>query len=263
MVRLPRYKLIHDPPRRGDTLVLVPVYNEMPHLANVLRAIQLCWDGDILAIDDHSGDHSLELLRMIETIHVMHNRRNAGAGGVLLQGFRFAAERDYRTVVTLDADGQHSPFLIRDFVGAVCPHCDGSCDCRDKADFIWGSRYLRGYPRLAPAFRARQEVNRLITARLNEITGYELTDAFCGFRAYRVAALRKLDLTETGYGMFMQMTVQAARAGIRIKEIPVPLIYLDDTRNFQGQFSDTAQRLAYYHRVIDEASAESMPSSPA
>jgi len=251
--KLPRFDLINAPRRFGDTLVVVPVFNEMPHLADVIRTIRLCWDGDILAVDDNSQDSSLDILRMFDSIHVIHNRSNAGAGGVLLQAFGFARKHRYKNVITLDADGQHSPFLIKTFLREIEPHCCGSCRCRHKADFVWGSRYLNGYPRLARSFQARQEVNKIITRRLNEITGYNLTDAFCGFRAYRMKALNQLQLIETGYGMFMQMTVQAARKGISVREIHVPLIYLDETRNFQDQFSDTCKRLAYYHQVIDGA----------
>jgi dolichol-phosphate mannosyltransferase len=249
--RLPRARLLNDPPRRSDTLVVVPVYNEMPHLGDVMLTIRLSWDGDVLAVDDHSTDGSADLLRMIETIHLLRHERNAGAGGVLLRGFRFAIERGYRSVITLDADGQHSPFLLKTFFRAIEPHCGDRCDCRPKADFVWGSRYLQGYRRLAPAFQARQEVNKTVTRRLNALTGYALTDAFCGFRAYRTEAIEALDLTETGYGMFMQMTLQAAHADLSIREIPVPLIYLDETRNFQDVFRDTRARLTYYHRVID------------
>jgi glycosyltransferase involved in cell wall biosynthesis len=225
--KLPPYDVVNAPKRLGEMLVVVPVYNEMPHLADVLRTIRLCWDGDILAVDDHSTDNSLDLLRMMDSLQVIRNRRNAGAGGVLLRAFRFARKHRYRHVITLDADGQHSPFLIRDFVHAIEPHCCGTCRCRHKSDFVWGSRYLRGHVKLSRAFQARQEVNRIVTRRLNRLTPYKLTDAFCGFRAYRVDAVSRLDITETGYGMFLQMTLQAARAGITIREIPVPLVYLD------------------------------------
>ncbi|MBN2710865.1 MAG: glycosyltransferase family 2 protein [Planctomycetes bacterium] len=249
--KLPKYDIINECQKMGDTLVLIPVYNEMPQLADVMRTIRLCWDGDMLAVDDNSRDKSLEFLKLMDTISVIHNRSNAGAGGVLLQGFRYAYERGFKYVITLDADGQHSPFLIRDFIKAITPHCCGTCKCKKRSDFIWGSRYMNGYPKLSKSFLARQEINRFITQRLNEVTGYNLTDAFCGFRAYNLKALHQLEISETGYGMFMQMTIQAARAGISIKELPVPLIYLDDTRNFQGEFDNTRQRLDYYNSIID------------
>ena len=61
-----------------------------------------------------------------------------------------------------------------------------------------------------------------------------LTDAFCGFKAYRVEALSSLRITETGWGMPLQLWVQAARLGLRVKEVAVPRIYLDPNRAFGG-----------------------------
>ena len=85
--------------------------------------------------------------------------------------------------------------------------------------------------------------------------GLSLTDTFCGFKAYRVASLAKLAITEPGYGMPLELWVQAAHHGLRIVEIPVPLIYLDEKRSFGGSLDDGRQRLEYYHQVIDRALA--------
>lgn len=243
---LPEYSVVREAPPRGHTLLILPVYNEMPHLARVIRCIMKHWAGDIVAIDDNSSDGSLAALAEFDALSVLHNLRNAGAGGVLLRGFAYAAERGYANVITMDADGQHSPDCISTFLREL-EKCRCCCEC----DFVWGSRYTGGYGEVPPAFAMRQRVNQEITERLRTVTGYSLTDAFCGFRAYRVESLQRLDITETGYGMFMQMTVLAARAGIEVREIPVPLIYLDDTRDFNGNFTDMQERLAYYHRVID------------
>jgi dolichol-phosphate mannosyltransferase len=218
----------------------------MPHLAKVLTCISKNWSGDIVAIDDNSTDGSLEVLKDFAGISVLHNIDNAGAGGVLLRGFDYAASRGFTNVITMDADGQHSPKCISTFLLEL-EKCRCCCDC----DFVWGSRYLEGSGEVPHAFEARQQVNREITHRLSEVTGYKLSDAFCGFRAYRVESLKRLDITETGYGMFLQMTILAARAGMSIREIPVPLIYLDETRDFNGNFNDLQERLHYYHQVID------------
>ena len=249
---LPAFDLVRTPPKRGGPLLIVPVYNEMPHLAGIIQLIRQCWDGDILAVDDDSTDDSLALLKSMESIHVIHNHENAGAGGVLLQGFAFAFRHKYRSIITLDADGQHSPFLIKDFFREIQPHYSDQ-ESPPLTDFIWGSRYMQGHQSLSPHFQARQEVNKIITSRLNEITGLNLSDAFCGFRAYRTEALRRLPVTETGYGMFLQMAILAWQQSVAVRDIPVPLVYLDEARNFQSQFRDTRNRLAYYNSVIDAA----------
>ncbi|MEN9554782.1 MAG: Undecaprenyl-phosphate 4-deoxy-4-formamido-L-arabinose transferase, partial [Planctomycetota bacterium] len=95
-------------------------------------------------------------------------------------------------------------------------------------------------------------INGRITACLNEKLGLSITDAFCGFKAYRVSALADLDITVTGYAMPLQLWVQAANLGWRIREFAVPRIYLEEKRSFGGALDDASVRLAYYHTVLNE-----------
>ena len=120
---------------------------------------------------------------------------------------------------------------------------------------VWGTRYPGGYTPLAEPFMERQRVNREISARLRFFTGWPVTDSFCGFRAYRADALAKLDIQETGYGMLLELAVLAWHEGMTMVEHPVPLIYLDESRDFNQQFRDAEVRRAYYHKTIDRALA--------
>ena len=83
-----------------------------------------------------------------------------------------------------------------------------------------------------------------------------LTDAFCGFKAYWVPSLAKLDITEPGYAMPLQLWVQAAHQNFRIVEFPVPLIYLDEARAFGGSLDNAETRLRYYREIIDRSVAQ-------
>jgi len=82
-----------------------------------------------------------------------------------------------------------------------------------------------------------------------------LTDAFCGFNAYSVPALAKLDITETGYAMPLELWVQAAHRKFKIVEKAVPLIYLEEARSFGGSLDDSQTRLRHYQDVIDRSVA--------
>ena len=96
----------------------------------------------------------------------------------------------------------------------------------------------------------RRAINATITAELNERLGLELTDAFCGFKAYRMDAICRLRLDADGYAFPMQFWVQAVAAGLRIREIPVKLIYNDPRRSFGGPLDDAGVRLAHYRCVL-------------
>ena len=95
----------------------------------------------------------------------------------------------------------------------------------------------------------------MITEEINERLGLNLTDAFCGFKAHRVSAIDRLDLSETGYAFPMQLWAQSARAGLRIVEIPVRLIYNDPTRSFGGPLDDPSERLSHYRVALEQAIA--------
>jgi dolichol-phosphate mannosyltransferase len=224
-------------------LTALPVYNEVGYVDRVLTEVRRYSD-DILVVDDGSVDGTSELMARQADVHVVTHETNRGYGAALRSAFDYAAEREYDIVVTIDCDGQHEPQRIPRFAAA----------CRD-VDIVSGSRYLKQFPgdSLPPAQRRR--INQQVTTELNRRLGLDLTDAFCGFKAYRVEALSKLALTETGYAMPLELWVQAAEAELRIIELPVPLVYLDEDRSFGGVLDDGVTRLEYYHRVLDRSLA--------
>ncbi len=85
---------------------------------------------------------------------------------------------------------------------------------------------------------------------LNETLHLKLTDAFCGFKAHRLSAMRKLTLTEKGYAFPLQLWPAVWAAGLRITEIPVRLIYNDPHRSFGGVLDDAQHRLQHYLHVF-------------
>jgi dolichol-phosphate mannosyltransferase len=225
-------------------LTAIPVYNEERHLDAVLHEVRR-YSPEILVINDGSTDHTGELLARWPDLSVITHPHNRGYGAALISAFAHAVERGVDVLVTMDCDGQHEPARIPVLLEAI-----------HDADIVSGSRYLRDFRQDTAPPRDRREINRAVTSELNELLGLNLTDAFCGFKAYRAEALAKLHITETGWGMPLQLWVQAARLGLRVKEVGVPRLYLDPTRAFGGMLNDAAERLAYYRRVIHDALAE-------
>jgi glycosyltransferase involved in cell wall biosynthesis len=223
-------------------LTALPVYNEVAHVDAVLDQVTRLV-GDVLVVDDGSTDGTSERLAARNDIRVVTHPKNRGYGAALITAFEYAQVHNYEVVVTIDCDGQHEPQRIKQLVEA----------CRD-VDIVSGSRYLDSKidsTGIAPADRRR--INFTITDELNRLLGLQLTDAFCGFKAYKVEALGKLELTEQGYAMPLELWVQAAHAGLKIVEVAVPLIYLDEKRSFGGSLDDAEKRLAHYRDVIDRA----------
>jgi glycosyltransferase involved in cell wall biosynthesis len=224
-------------------LTALPVYNEAAHVGGVLDEV-LRHASDVLVVDDGSTDGTAELLAARRDVRVVSHARNAGYGAALATAFRETLAGPWDGLVTIDCDGQHQPRLIPEFVAAAA-----------QADIVSGSRYLRQFPGDSRPPAARRRINMEVTAELNARLGLGLTDAFCGFKAYSRRALEALHVTETGYAMPLEVWVQAAAAGLRIVELPVPLVYLDLARSFGGALDDAATRLAYYRGVLDRAEA--------
>lgn len=222
-----------------NVLVGVPVYNEVDYIDRVLDEVRR-YCPNIFVVDDGSTDGTGEKLAARTDVRVHTHLANQGYGQSLIDIFDAAAAAGYDWVITLDADEQHEPRAIEEFVRVAA---------EGDADIVSGSRYL-DEPEADVAPSDRRWVNQQITRLLCELTGYELTDAFCGFKAYRVEAVDRLRLTEQGYSMPLQLWIAARRAGLRVREIPIRLIYKDPNRRFGGGLDDTRRRIDYYLETI-------------
>ena len=232
-------------------LTALPVYNEAAHVGPVLEAV-LRYSPHVLVVDDGSTDGTQQLLARRKDIYLIRHPRNLGYGAALRTAFDFALRNGYETLVTIDCDGQHEPERIPEFVAARTA----------DVEIVSGSRYLREFPGDRPPPEDRRRINRLITEELNRLLGLGITDAFCGFKAYRVEALADLRITETGYAMPLEVWVQAAQLGWTMVELPVPRIYLEEKRSFGGALDDPATRLAVYRQVLRRCMAEYMDGKP-
>ena len=266
--------------RSTRILTALPVYNEAGHISNVLDEV-LRFSRDVLVIDDGSTDRTPEILAARTDVQLLQHESNRGYGAALASAFAYAMDHNYDILVTIDCDGQHEPRLIPELASRLFP--DGVRDREDEdhpstppsdsqnplrqpddedridwnladdgsaLDIVSGSRYLKTFPGDTVPPEERRQINMSVTAMLKDCVNLSLTDSFCGFKAYRVAALGCFDITEPGYAMPLQIWVQAVAAGLRIEEFPVPLIYLEEERSFGGSLDDSRRRMAYYTEVL-------------
>lgn len=222
-------------------IAALPVYNEAKFVDDVLTEVARYAD-NVLVVDDGSTDGTSERLQSWSSVQVVQHPQNRGYGAALKTAFQFAIDNGYEVLVTLDCDGQHQPKRLPEFVAACA-----------ETDIVSGSRYLKKYEGDSQPPSQRLKINQQVTQQLNELLGLELTDAFCGFKAYRVEALKLLDIEDEGYAMPLELWVQAAMRGLRISELPVRLIYLDLARSFGGALDEAEKRLQYYNDVIDRS----------
>jgi dolichol-phosphate mannosyltransferase len=221
-------------------LIAIPVYNERKYVSGVLDRVKT-FHPDILVIDDGSTDGTQGLLAARKDIQLITHSPNQGYGQSLIDAFNYADRHGYDWVITMDCDEQHEPEMIPAFIDEIK---------KDRWDLISGSRYLKPTKEddLPPG--DRRSINATITEVLNSLFNLGITDAFCGFKAHRVAPTVALKLDEKGYAFPMQLWPRVAKAGLRLTEIPVRLIYNDPNRYFGGKLDDATFRLKHYLSVL-------------
>ena len=249
--------------RRNDparVLIAIPVFNEATHASRVLDEVR-SFHRDVLVVDDGSSDATPDILQgradvKSGEVRVIRHATNSGYGQSLITAFEYAGRAGFDWVITMDCDEQHEPRRIPAFLERLqaAHHCD-ACP-----DIVSGTRYTAGDVNGDAAPADRKAINMTLTAVLNHAFGVTevshgmlqvpLTDSFCGFKAHRVKAMAKLNLTETGYAFPMQLWPQAALAGLVVEELPVPRIYNDPNRTFGGQLDDPDRRLRHYVDVL-------------
>lgn len=198
--------------RDGDWLqghkvsVLVPCLNEEENLEHVLPLIPE-WVHEVVLIDDHCTDRTVEVAReLLPDIVIATNRRAGGKGNALLTGAE-AASGDF--LVQVDADGSEDPAEIHAFVGALLA----------GADYAKGTRFVQGGGTSdMPALR--KWGNWALVAVVRTLfRGTKFTDLCYGYNGYtkRVAPLL---LDAQGFEIETVMNIRAVRAGLKIHEVP-------------------------------------------
>ncbi len=186
-------------------------------------------------------------------MEVIRHATNRGYGRSMQDMIRWARFDGFDWLITMDCDEQHEPAAIPRFVEAI--RAGG-------ADVISGSRYLLETPLDDAPPADRRRINARLTSDINRRLGLGITDAFCGFKAYRVGSCSELELAVDGYDFPMRFWVEAAAAGLRISEVPVRLIYNDPSRSFGGPLDEPDQRLAHYEATLHRALRDRAASLP-
>jgi len=198
--------------------ILIAAYNEEKMIKQIIQRIPTFVD-EILVVDDGSTDQTRQ--EALNTgVTVITHRRNQGKGMSMRTGINHLTTD---IIVFLDADGQHKPEEIPRLVTPLL---------KDQADFIIGSRLLKGFAHM-PRIRA---FSNFVTRSLIRVrTGFTIYDTQSGYRALSRAHLLQMDLQSTRYEIESEILLSAIRSKLRIMEVPISMIYGDEESHFRGK----------------------------
>ena len=191
-----------------NALILIPAFNEELNIQTVVESALSYYP--VLVIDDGSIDRTADLAKSVGAL-VIHQQPNQGKGVALRLGFHHALDGDYETILTLDADGQHDPAEIPQFIECYTTH---------HPDLIIGQRDFNKMPII------RRLANTIGGLSLSWALGQQIHDNQSG---YRLISRRLLDLLvtseESGFEFEVEMIVTCLRSNFHLEWVPIRTIY--------------------------------------
>jgi dolichol-phosphate mannosyltransferase len=201
-----------------DIIVFIPTYNEAGNIGELLRQIlELALPADILVIDDNSVDGTADVVRSIAStapyIELRCREGKLGIGSAHLSALRYAKDRGYRVLVTMDADFSHQPTDIPRFI-----------ETQEEFDVVVGSRFQdeRSLSEWSPLRKIITHLGHTLTRALLNLP-YDATGAFRLYRLDRIPDELINLISSQHYEFFFESLAIFHEAGLKIGEIPILL----------------------------------------
>ncbi len=193
--------------------IVIPVYNELSTIEELINRVKASPvpDKEIIIVDDCSTDGTRELLRdklssLVDKI--IYQPENAGKGAALRAGFQHATGD---IVIIQDADLEYDPEQYPMLIEPIIS---------DKADVVYGSRFMGGGPHRVVYFW-HYIGNRLLTLLSNMFTNINLTDMETCYKVFRRELIQSIDIKENRFGFEPEITAKIAQKHVRIYEIGI------------------------------------------
>ncbi len=203
-------------------IVVIPTYNERENVEAMAEAVLrvLPPDGELLFLDDNSPDGTGAIIDGIcakePRVHVMHRTKKEGLGRAYVAGFAEALRMGATHVIEMDCDFSHDP----NDVGRMLAEMAGE----NPPDVVIGSRYVKGGRCVGWPFK-RWFISRFGGLFIRMVLGVPVKDPTGGFKCFRREALETLGDFSTirsfGYSFQMEMNFRMAKAGLKLKEMPI------------------------------------------
>jgi dolichol-phosphate mannosyltransferase len=208
-------------------VLIIPTFNERGNIGRLIDELQAVFrtlphEMQILVVDDNSPDGTVDIVREHQrrsvNVHVLQGKKH-GLGAAYIRGMRYAIDTlNADAIFEMDADFSHKPVDVPRLLTALA----------QGADFVIGSRYVPG-----GSIPREWSLHRRLNSRFGNIVAryiagiYRVHDCTAGFRAIRVAVIRRIDMERfrvQGYAFQIALLHAAIASGAKVVELPVEFV---------------------------------------
>lgn len=191
--------------------VLIPIFNEEKTVKKIIsRIIELAFVSEIIAVDDHSTDTSLKIIKQLKSskLTVYTLPFNQGKAAAL----KFAVSKSKSEILIIqDADLEYDPAEMKLVLEPIIAN---------KADVVYGSRFLvRKMTRVL--YFNHYIANKLLTLLSNSLTNLNMSDIETCYKAFRRPILVNLPFKGQRFGFEVEITAMISKLPIKIYEVPI------------------------------------------
>jgi len=195
--------------KQNDLYVVIAAYNEEKDIEEVIKKNKK-YCNNIIIVDDGSKDRTYDKAAK-EGAVVLKHIVNMGKGAAVKTGCDYALSKGAKFILLMDADMQHDPAEIPNFLTAI-----------KDADIVFGYRKLdKNMPFVLRAG------NWLISKITKLLYGVNLRDTLCGYRIFTADAYKKIKWKALDYSLESEMIANVGKHHLNYKEIPIKTIYSD------------------------------------
>lgn len=210
----------------SKVVIVMPAYNAEKTVKDTFREIPKKFRGNIILVDDHSRDNTVEVAKNLG-IKVFTHTSNLGYGGNQKTCYWEALKLNPDIVVMLHPDYQYDAKLIEELIRPIE---------QERFDFMFGSRIQNRFSALAGGMpKLKYYVNRLVCLIENTLLGVNFTEHFSGFRAYSNKLLKTVPFQRFSddFVFDQEMSISALSYDFKIGEIPIPTRYHQKASSIQ------------------------------
>lgn len=197
------------------TAIVIPTYNNADTLRKIVKD-SLKTGLKVVVVIDGSTDNSLEIIKDLNTEKIVFHK-NRGKGAAIKAGSVWAEENNYTHIITLDADGQHLPETVPEFLKKIK---------QNPMSIIIGNRDFENSDAPDISRFGRYFSNFWVKV----LTGISAIDSQSGYRAYPVELIQKIKCGGNRYNFEVEIIVRGIWAGLKIENIIIPVFYSDITK---------------------------------